>query len=278
METKNIRMILRAIELKSLSKAAEEFNYTPSAFKYIADGIEQEIGAQIFVRTHSGIELTDIGKMIRKNLEKIIKAEDELLNSMSATGNIIRIGTYSSISKFILPKLLKGFKEEHAEVGINIIVGNVFKGWLAENKVDIVFSDEYFEKKYTQIKLFDDKYVLVVPKNFPQYDKIERIDDIYGYTFIMPNELRVKSHFDADQFKETIEVNSNDDSSILQMVKEGIGITVLPRLTLKNHMSGIKILKVPLNIERSLSLWYSDDNPKIKSIKKFALYLKKYLG
>lgn len=278
METNNIRMILRAIELKSLSKAAEEFNYTPSAFKYIADNLEREIGIKIFKRTHTGIEPTEVGESVCEKLREIINSENELLKIAAAEKNdIIRIGTYSSISKFVLPKSVNGFKEEYPDVGINIIVGNSFRKMLGDNNVDIVFSDEDMDKRYTRITLFDDKYVLVVPKNFPQYDKIKSVDDIYAYTFILPKDRHVQSYFELNKFKEVIEVNANDDSSILQMVKEGIGVTVLPQLTLKSHGGGIRISKLPLNLTRSLGLSYSDDNPKIESIKKFAAHLKKHL-
>ena len=78
METKKIEMLLRAIELKSLSKAAEEYLYTPSAMSHIADGIENELGIQILKRTHSGIEVNNGCAEVIEKLRAITDAESSL--------------------------------------------------------------------------------------------------------------------------------------------------------------------------------------------------------
>ena len=44
MDINKIEILIKAIELGSLSKAANEFLYTPSAVSHIVDAIENEVG------------------------------------------------------------------------------------------------------------------------------------------------------------------------------------------------------------------------------------------
>ncbi len=55
MDIQKIKVILSAIEHKSLSRAAEEISYTPSAMSHIADAIERELGVKILQRTPLGM-------------------------------------------------------------------------------------------------------------------------------------------------------------------------------------------------------------------------------
>lgn len=276
MNVEKVKMLLRAIELQSMSKAAEEFSYTPSAFSHIADSVEDELGVKILLRTHNGTELTKAGKVLLDKLKNLVKAENELImatKDLRPEKTIIRIGTYSSISQFILPKLIKGFKAKNPDIGISIFVRENIKNLLQKDVVDITLADDSEEKGSKLIPLFDEPFVAVMPKSFNQFKNVVNREDLYRYTFIRPLDTRVKRYFDTEKFKEVIEINSADDALILQMVKEEIGITVLPTLTIKNHKHELNVLKLEPELKRSLSLMYLETNKKRKSIKKFIVYM-----
>ena len=52
MDISKIEILLRAIELGSLSKASNEFLYTPSAVSHILDSIENEVGVKALYETN----------------------------------------------------------------------------------------------------------------------------------------------------------------------------------------------------------------------------------
>ena len=62
MDTFKIKAIVAAVQHQSLSRAAEEFSYTPSAFSHMTAAFEKELGIQIFRRHSRGVELTEEGK------------------------------------------------------------------------------------------------------------------------------------------------------------------------------------------------------------------------
>ena len=75
MDIHKIEILIRAIELGSLSKAAKEFLYTPSAVSHIFDTIENEIGIRFIKRGYSGIEVEDGCEEIVRNLKNIVSLE-----------------------------------------------------------------------------------------------------------------------------------------------------------------------------------------------------------
>ena len=84
MDTKKIEVLLRALELGSLSKAAQEYLYTPSAVSHILDTLEDELGTKIVRRTYRGIEPEEGCEEIISGLKEILEAEKRVIR-LSAT-------------------------------------------------------------------------------------------------------------------------------------------------------------------------------------------------
>ena len=61
MDTFKIKAVLAAVRLGSLSKAAAEFSYTPSAFSHMLAGFEAQLGVPILERCSTGVRLTEQG-------------------------------------------------------------------------------------------------------------------------------------------------------------------------------------------------------------------------
>lgn len=88
----------------------------------------------------------------------------------------------------------------------------------------------------------------------------------------MCTESALKTYLDLSKFKEVIQVVSDDDSSIIKMVKEGIGVTVLPKLSLSGTASDVTICDLQEKLTRTLGIAYKKNNPKKKEIKKIASF------
>ena len=69
MDTTRIKAILLAAKYKNLSRAAEEFSYTPSALSHMADALEAELGVKLLLRTRAGVSLTEAGEQLKEKME-----------------------------------------------------------------------------------------------------------------------------------------------------------------------------------------------------------------
>lgn len=280
MDTSKIKAIFKAIECKSMSKAAETLSYTPSAMSHIVDAVEKELGVRILKRTPLGVEWSEYGLHLEPSLRRLVEAEDELMASAEAivmqSEHQLRIGTYSSISYKILPELLKGFKTEYPNITVSIFIGNNLKDWIGSDIVDVTFDDVSGVQGNEWIPIMKDYYCAVMPTGILEGEKTVKREQLCRYPFIMVNDSHTRDYFLDLEFSETIKFTSVDDSSVLSMVKEGIGVSVLPSLSVTKHLRGIHTAKLEPALYRTLGISYKKKTHHPFAVEKFIQYLEKH--
>lgn len=278
METDKIKAILAAVKYKTLSRAASEFSYTPSALSHMADSLEDELGVKLLVRTHKGVSLTEDGELLKQRLENVLVAENELKSAvsdlMSDKQLSLRIGTYSSISNNILPGILKSFKRENPDIQVFITVTDSVKGWLEKDLADVIFGERGFIEEDEYEIIMKDRYVAVLQKGMLPGCRSVNIEELYSFPYISTNQKLLDQYIDQSKFSEILYCNSSDDTSIVSMVKEGVGIAVLPSLSLKNAIQGIKVVNITPGIYRYIVFAHRRKNP---AAVRFVEFMKNYI-
>ena len=283
MDTVKIRAILSAVRLGSLSKAAEKFSYTPSAMSHIADALEAELGVKLLSRTPGGVSLTAEGEKLLDSLSAVVEAEDKLkreacLLSSSVDKELV-IGSYSSISQHLLPELLHGFKEQNPDIKVTVIVGNSLQGWLNSGRADVIFSDtDPIGEADAWVPMLSDPYVAVVPSNTAGERRSVRREELYSSASISTSETMLKEYFDESRFPGVTRFVSVDDASVISMVKEGLGVAVLPSLATGKLKRGVRALRLEPQISRTVGFAYLKDGTKKHATASFVNYLKKYVN
>lgn len=279
MNIQKVEIILRALQLGSLTKAAKEYLYTPSAISHILDAVEEEIGTKIIKRTYKGIEIESGCEEIIEELKQLVNKEKhiyKLVSDRKKGKETINIATYSSISKYVLPRIIKGFKEKFPYIDINIIVEDQLKEIYDSGYADILFGEKYEKSDSLWEELIKDPYVAVLPaEQNTGKGEIFR-EELYDKTFIMIIGNTVSSYMEKEKMHDVIHINSHDDSSVLQMVKEGMGAAIVPLLSVKKE-SGIILRKLNPDLSRVLGIIYrKNDFKKKKHIKNFVEYIREF--
>ncbi len=276
MDVEKIRALLLSVEKKSFSKAAEELSYTPSALSHIVDGIENELGVKILNRTFSGVYLNENGELLLEKLNALVNAEKELLiaaKNLNEKNENLRIGTYSSIAQHILPEIIKKFKEQNPTVKVSIKTDNNLKNWLSNGVADVIFTDAQVQNA-CRIDIIDDPYMIYAPADVLRGKKTATASDLYDLPYILYNESNLNDYIDLTKFKEIIKYDSIDESSVISMVENGIGVAVLPSLMLKVKRKGAHTVKLIPEITRKLGVCYQKDNSKNQAKTKFIKLIK----
>ena len=84
MDGKKLEILMTAVDLGSLSKAAEVVGYTQSGLTHLFDSLERDIGLTLIQRDHSGISLTAAGKELMPYIREFLRANANLENRISA--------------------------------------------------------------------------------------------------------------------------------------------------------------------------------------------------
>jgi DNA-binding transcriptional LysR family regulator len=278
MDTLKIKTVLAAAKYKSFSRAAEEFSYTPSAFSHTVSAFEKQLGVRLFKRSSVGVELTRDGERLIPYFEAVIAAEKELFCAAAGASENgryeLKIGTYSSISRNYLTELLKDFKGKNRDIDLSVSVADDLRGWLEEGRADIVFADEKVLLNNNFVPILEDIYYVIAPEGyFPQRECVGR-EELYGYTYIDTDDTFSAGYFDKKRFSERIYFKSEDDLSVINAVRAGMGFAILPELVLKENLHGVTVLRLEPSIVRRLGFAYKKRAIESAALSRFVKYLK----
>ena len=283
MDTLKIKAVEAAVKYKSLSRAAEEFSYTPSAFSHMMTSFEAELGVKLFNRSFAGVELTAQGRELYPKLLAILAAERELISAAESlsggSAHELRIAAYSSISRNLLSGILKNFKEAYPEIKLSVNVADSLVGWLENGKTDIIFADSsaFGENDWTPI--MEDEFFAVAPEGMLQGRESVIREELYTYPSLFTDDIPLRKYFDTAKFKELIYFRSEDDLSIINMVKAGMGIAVLPELVLKETAAeGTHTLRLEPPLKRTLGFAYRKEKRSAYALSRFIKYIMKSIN
>ncbi len=269
MDIKKLKVILDSVMLGSFNKAAEKHLYTPSALIYMADSLENELGIKIIERDSFGIKLTHYGEMLLPKLKELCSLEDEIkkeATDLSQRKSTVTIGCYSSIGKALLPTALIKLRAKFPDTEFAVTVKDSIRE-MAERGADIFIVNKRECVGRDYIPLYEDSFAAVVTQDrYCGRDELT-LEDFNEYPFIMPCDSEIKKEF-SDLKTEIINVNADDDSAIIEMVKNGIGNTVLTRLAIGNQTNGVKVLSLKPQIKNEIVITCGRSTPKIKRIAK----------
>ena len=106
-------VFFKVLETKTISQAAKELGYSQSAVSQTIKSLEEELEATLFIRQKSGVILSKDGhaylpylKSVQASLANLRTKKQEMKGLDQA---ILRIGTFTSVSRHLLPSLMKEF-------------------------------------------------------------------------------------------------------------------------------------------------------------------------
>lgn len=240
------------VEVGSLTKTAEKLNMTQSGVSYAVSTLEDEFGFILLKRGRSGISLTSNGERILKHVQLILQQEELLRKEAAAIRGVnigtVRIGTLSSVSMQWLPGILSQFHKTHPLIEVKTYQGcyDEMDDWISNGTVDFGFLSLPTSKSFEVIPLKKDKLVVILPPDHPlRHQKVISFDQLENQPFIMPqwgNDDIIKRSLNDNKVKLQIQYELMEEQTILEMVKVGLGISILPELILVNVPENVHIV------------------------------------
>lgn len=162
------KVFISVAENLSFSKAAEElFISQPAVTKHIKE-MESALNLALFERKGNRVYLTKAGKLAYDHLKNIrllyrdMEFELERLND-SFKGTL-RIGASSTISQYLIPKMLAAFYKRYPEIELFLFNGNSFEmeQKLLANEIDMALvENEASHSDIKYINFMDDEIIAV---------------------------------------------------------------------------------------------------------------------
>jgi DNA-binding transcriptional LysR family regulator len=156
-------------QLKSFTKAAQVLNLTQPAITFQIKNLEDHFRTRLFYRDAGKISLTRSGRVLYQHVENILDeyetARKEIAKVSGKVSGEIRIGIASLLGKYLLPKLIGHFKNDHSMIDIMMLVGNSGKlvQELKEHALDLVIVSEPISAQHFIVRPFlDDELVIII--------------------------------------------------------------------------------------------------------------------
>ena len=275
MDDYKIRVLLAAIHTGSFRKAALELNCTQSAVTQAMNSLENELGCKVLLRNHNGIRLTPAGEELLPflmeadaSLTRLSERARQVAGGASAP---LRIGAFSSISSTWLPKVLQEYHALYPEVTFDIQVGtSTLTDWLLKGAVDLALGDAARCRAFRWFPLMDDPYFAVLPASLASDGSSISQEELAAYPFVMAPMNALDSYLSVCPANQP-RVNCDDDSTLLSMVAQGLGVTAVPKLCLQAPPENIRILELTPPTKRVLGV--ALPNSPSKEAVRFARYL-----
>lgn len=281
MDTMKVRAVLAAAKCGSLSKAAQAFSYTPSALSHLLSSFEEELGVRIFQRSSTGVTLSHEGRALLPEFEKMLACEERIFNTVQGliaeNGDEVRIATYSSISRNFLSRFLGDFKKSHPEITFCVHVADDLTGWLEKGRADVIFADNIVLPERELIPIAYDRYYAVAPEGMIGDRECVTREELYELPHIFTDDEYLKTVFEKSRFRELIYFKSEDDQAVIQMVRAGVGVAVMPELVLRGNMRGVSIIELTPAVTRTLGFATRKDVRSL-AVTKFVKYVKSALA
>ncbi|WP_440119014.1 LysR family transcriptional regulator [Paenibacillus sp. QZ-Y1] len=247
--------ILNAVvEYGSLTKAAEALNITQSAVSHAIASLEAECGFSLLNRGRSGVRVTAEGERILGYTREILRWTELMNQEISlirgAEIGTVRIGTFASVSTQWLPGILKQFRLRHPGIEIKLWEGDYaeIEAWLAGGAIDLGFLSLGDSLPFETIPLQKDRMMCILPLDHALATEASvSFDVLLEQPFILPkwggdNEIERLIRQHAAKLNIVYEVA--EDQAIMAMVRNGLGISLLPEMVLQNHTNELAL--VPL--------------------------------
>jgi len=262
-----IREFTVLAETCNFQTAANSLSLSQSALSKHIRKLEDELDLQLFDRTKRNVVLNENGIIFQQYARELCKNYDELKNALQVKRrqdlDCISVGIYR-IDQFQLIEKLADFCTLHPEVHMNIIDHNrdQMKSKLTSGECDFTFTaeiSEFNEEDYDRIVYRTDRMVVLVPASHPFAVK-NAIDfrELMSERIIehcVPLEQQLLSvlcrKYDC---KPNITARINYSATIMRMVEQGMGISLISDSCTK-HYESHGLVKVPLMPTTSFDIY-----------------------
>ncbi len=186
-------VFISVAENLSFSKAANDLNISqPAVTRHIKE-LEERYKTNLFERKSNKIYLTKAGEKVYNALKEIAQQyrnlDFEIGQMQDSISGEFKIGASSTISQYIIPKVIASFHKRYPKIRIYLLNGNSFEmeKLLLENQVDIALVENHSSQSGIRYRDFLDDEIIVVTGKNSVYAKRETIgkDDLLQIPIVM---------------------------------------------------------------------------------------------
>ena len=246
---KQLKYLCAVAEFRHFSKAAESCHVTQSTLSSGIQELESQLGVTIFERNKKTVLITPVGAKLLAQARILLGNAEDLVAlariSQEPLSSEIRLGVIPTIGPFLLPQMLSDLRSKHKHLKLFLKEGLSAELFLKlqQGELDLILIALPYPLPGMHVEqLFNDEFVLLLSPQHPLHKKKQVSQaNLQGEKLLLLEE----GHCLRDHALEACKLESSQLNlayqgtslhTLVQMVANGLGITLLPELAVKANM------------------------------------------
>lgn len=288
MNLKKYNAYIKVVETGSLTKAAEMLNYTQPGISQMISSLEEEYGFPLLIRQKNGVTPTTNGLSVLHAMFEIQRGYERLTETVNEINGLetgtIRLGAYTSITTNWLPEIIREFKTIYPRIEIQVYEGTAteLEYWLEKDIIDFAIGTTLNDKWHFEtlvkdpiVAIMSSNHELVELDSLP-LEVVETTDFILPYTNTF---LEIHEIFKKEKIKPKISYQIKGDNTIISMVKNNLGISLVPKLLLSGYTDDIVIKPLQRDFYRQVGIFMNTaKNSQTPSVNKIIQFINEWIN
>lgn len=260
MDLRQIKYFVTVAEALSFVRAAERLHMSQPPLSQQVKALEEELGVQLLHRTRREVKLTDAGRVFLKEARDLLERAQSVAHRtrQAAAGEeaALRVGMATSALYHVLPRLRERVAARLPRVTLTVTDMNSDEqvGSLAADMIDLGFIHARPDiRGLERLTVLVDTFAIVLPGSHPlaQREGV-RLRDLEAEPVVAFSREHAPALFDAliascqhEGFSPRIEHVARHPASLLQMVRLGLGVSIVPRSYADDSLPGLAFHRIP---------------------------------
>lgn len=276
-DLRQVRAFVAVADEGSFTLAAKKLFLTQSAVSHSMKALEESLGCQLLSRLGKKTVLTGEGELFLKHCRAVVlelERASRALDGMKRWGQSrIRIGAPHSLCQFMLPTVLREFRDCFPRCEPSIEAGNTadLVERLSAHELDVVVGQKLKSEVDCKSRpIFRDRMMFVVPPVHPWAETGEADPkDFESVQFIIyakatETHRLVEEYFEGLGVRPRAPLVLGDMEAIKEMAKIGMGVGIVAPWACKREAEEGSLVLLPLgeaSIEREWAVFWNKDRP-----------------
>jgi DNA-binding transcriptional LysR family regulator len=260
-----LEVLVAVADHGSFTRAGEEIGLSQSGVSHTIAALERELGIHLFNRNRNGISLTSSGQEALKRARTILSETKQIKQLATASATVykgtVRIGSFPSATRQLVPPLLRSMRKLYPQMEARVLEGSYqeIAEWVDSGIVDLGFLTLPADDLTCDvIPLQKDPLRAILPIGHAlSHEASVTLEQLSQEPFILPmagceHLLQLTCQELGVQLNVRHEVAEN--ATILSMVEAGVGVSIVPRLTLPEDITSVVVLDLESAVHRQIIL------------------------
>lgn len=266
MKLSQLRILVAVADRGNFSEAALRLEMSQSAVSHAIAALEDHLGVVLLLRGRHGAKLTPVGETIVAEAREIVQRADRIIRAAEAAkglkGGQIRIASLRSVATHILPIAIAQFHQRFPDISVSLDEKEDYPGVeqaLRDGEVDVGFTFLPASEDLETWEVLRDEYLALCPPDFRLRQSQLSWAELAAQPLIMPPiesgmMRQVHQHVRQHGYQLNVAYQVETDATIVNLVAQGLGATILPRLAAEPIPAAVQVFHLPVPLERVIGV------------------------